>query len=126
MQSTSSRGDLSAHRLFGVKDLGLRDPEPYVDRVIKLFLSIGEAVAARWIQLPKAVLLLQMDPNNAASGAIYIYDRTTQDFYMISFEGPDDTLTLDDFAEILPEYDLLRYAEQPALLQPQLAHAASA
>ena len=122
----SSRGNLSVHRLFGIKELGLRDPEPYIDRVINMFLSIGEAVAARWIQLPKGVLLLQMDPNNAASGAIYVYDRTNQDFYMISFEGPDDTLTLDDFAKILPEYDLLRYAEQPALLQTHSAHAGCA
>ena len=119
----SSRGDLSVHRLFGLKDLGLRDPEPYVDRVINIFLSIGEAVATRWIQFPKGILLLQMDPHNAASGAVYIYDRASQDFYMISFEGPDDTLTLDDFTKLLPEYGLLRYAEQPALLQMHLAGA---
>ena len=121
-----SRGNLSVHRLFGTKELGLRDPEPYVDRVINLFLSIGEAVPARWIQLPKGILLLQMAPNNPASGAIYVYDRTNQDFYMISFEGSDDTLTLDDFAEILAEYDVLRYAEQPALLQTPSARAACA
>jgi hypothetical protein len=121
-----SRGNLSVHRLFGIKELGLRDPEPHVDRVINIFLSIGEAVAARWIQLPKGILLLQMAPNNPASGAIYVYDRTNQDFYMISFEGSDDTLTLDDFSKILPEYDLLRYAEQPALLQAHSGRAGCA
>ena len=121
-----SRGNLSAHRLFGIKELGLRDPEPYVDRVINIFLSIGEAVAARWIQLPKGILLLQMAPNNPASGAIYVYDRTNQDFYMISFEGSDDTLTLDEFSKILPEYDLLHYAEQPALLRAHSGRAGCA
>jgi hypothetical protein len=121
-----SRGNITPHRLFSVRDLGLGNPEPYVERVIKAFLSIGEAVAARWIQMPKAILLLQMAPENPASGAIYIYDRLRQDFYLLSFEGPEDTLTLEDFSQLLPEYDLLRYAEQPGLLQVPLQSAGSA
>lgn len=36
---------------------------------------------------------------------------------MLTFEGAEDNLTLDDFSQLLPEYDLLRYAEQPGLLQ---------
>jgi hypothetical protein len=85
-----SRGIITPHRLFTVKDMGLANPEPHVDRVIKAFLGIGEAVAARWIQMPKAILLLQMAPENPASGAIYVYDRLRQDFYMLSFEGAED------------------------------------
>jgi hypothetical protein len=112
-----SRGSITPHRLFSVKDLGLGNPEPHVDRVIREFLSIGDAVAARWIQMPKAILLLQMAPENPASGAIYVYDRLRQDFYLLSFEGAEDDLTVDEFSQLLPEYNLLRYAEQPALLQ---------
>lgn len=112
-----SRGNITPHRLFSVRDLGLGHPEPHVDRVIKAFLGIGEAVAARWIQMPKAILLLQMAPENPASGAIYVYDRLRQEFYLLSFEGAEDDLTLDEFSQLLPEYDLLRYAEHPALLQ---------
>jgi hypothetical protein len=111
-----SRGHLTPHRLFSVKDLGLGNPEPHVDRVIREFLTIGDAVAARWIQMPKAVLLLQMAPENPASGAIYVYDRLRQEFYLLSFEGAEDNLTVDDFCHLMPEYDLLQYAEQPALL----------
>jgi hypothetical protein len=85
--------------------------------VIKTFLGIGEAVAARWIQMPNAILLLQMVPENPASGAIYVYDRLRQDFYLLSFEGAEDTLTVEEFSHLLPEYNLLRYAEQPGLLQ---------
>lgn len=121
-----SRGKITPHRLFSVRDMGLGNPEPHVDRVIKAFLGIGEAVAARWIQMPKAILLLQMAPENPASGAIYVYDRLRQDFYMLSFEGAEDTLTLEDFAQLLPEYNLLRYAEQPGLLQVQFQSAGSA
>ena len=121
-----SRGNMTPHRLFSVRDMGLGNPEPHVDRVIKVFLGIGEAVAARWIQMPKAILLLQMAPENPASGAIYVYDRLRQDFYMLSFEGAEDTLTLEDFSQLLPEYNLLQYAEQPTLLQMQFQSAASA
>lgn len=121
-----SRGSITPHRLFGVRDLGFGNPEPHVDLVIKAFLGIGEAVAARWIQMPNAILLLQMAPENPASGAIYVYDRLRQDFYMLSFEGAEDNLTLEDFSELLPEYNLLRYAEQPGLLQVSFQSTGSA
>ena len=121
-----SRGNITPHRLFSVRDLGLGNPEPHVDRVIKAFLGIGEAVAARWIQMPNAILLLQMAPENPASGAIYVYDRLRQDFYLLSFDGPEDNLTREDFSQLLPEYNLLRYAEQPGLLQVSLQSAGSA
>jgi hypothetical protein len=76
--------------------------------------------------MPKAILLLQMAPENPASGAIYVYDRLRQDFYLLSFEGAEDTLTLDDFSQLLPEYDLLQYAEQPGLLHAQFQTTGSA
>lgn len=121
-----SRGNMTAHLMWSVKDMGLGNPEPHVDRVIKMFLTIGEAVAARWIQMPKAILLLQMVPENPASGAIYVYDRLRQNFYMLSFEGADDNLTLEDFSQLLPEYNLLRYAEQPGLLETPFQNARAA
>jgi hypothetical protein len=111
-----SRGNITPHPLFSVRDLGISNPEPYVELVINEFLHIGDAVAARWIQMPKAVLLLQMAPENPASGAIYVYDRLRQEFYLLSFEGAEDNLTVDDFCQLMPEYDLLQYAEQPTLL----------
>jgi hypothetical protein len=67
--------------------------------------------------MPKAILLLQMAPDNPASGAIYVYDRLRQEFFLLSFEGAEDDLTVDEFSELVPEYNLLRYAEHPALLQ---------
>jgi len=76
--------------------------------------------------MPKAILLLQMAPENPASGAIYVYDRLCQDFYMLSFEGAEDTLTVEEFSQLLLEYNLLRFAEQPGLLQASLQSRASA
>src|SRR6185437_17108291 len=106
-----SRGNITTHHMWSVKDMGIGNSEPHVDRVIKVFLGIGEAVAVRWIQMPKAILLLQMAPENPASGAIYVYDRLHQEFYLLSFEGAEDNLTVDDFCQLMPEYDLLQYAE---------------
>jgi len=121
-----SRGKITPHRLFSVKDLGLGNPEPHVDRVIHAFLQIGEAVAARWIQMPKGILFMPVVPENPASGAIYVYDRQLQEFFLLSFDGPDDNLTAQDFAQLFSEYSLLQYAEQPALLQVQFSSPGSA
>jgi hypothetical protein len=121
-----SRGNMSAHLLFTLNDLRVAHSEPYVDRVIHEFLRIGEAVAGRWIQMPKGVLFLQKAPENPASGAIYVYDRQTQELYMLSFEGDDDHLTVEDFSELFTEYNLLRYAEQPSLLHAAFQSAGSA
>ena len=112
-----SRGNMTAHRLFSVRELGLGNPEPYVDRVIHAFLQIGEAIAARWIQMPNGILLMPVVPENPASGAIYVYDRQLQEFFLLTFDGPDDNLTPQDFVQLFSEYNLLQYAEQPALLQ---------
>ena len=111
-----SRGVMSLHRLFGASEMKISDTA-HVDLVIREFLKIGEAIATRWIQMPRGVLLLQMAPENPASGAIYVYDRERQQFYLVCFEGPDDNLTLPEFQDLVREYGLLRLAEHPALLQ---------
>jgi len=67
--------------------------------------------------MPQGILLMPVVPGNPASGAIYVYDRQNQEFYLLSFDGPDDRLTTQDFSQLLTEYNLLQYAEQPALLQ---------
>lgn len=114
-----SRGALYFHRLFSVEELGFRNPEPFAGPLIRQFLKIGEAVAGRWIEMPNAILLLQMVPGKPDSGAVYFYDRRQQIFYLLCFDGADDNLTLEDFEHLLSEYNLLRYAEQPGLVQSQ-------
>jgi hypothetical protein len=111
-----SRGNICPYRMFSVREMGLSNPEPYVEHAIHEFLKLGEAVAARWIQMPKGILLFQMAPDDPASGAIYLFDRLRQEFYMVGFDGPDDSLTLDEFFQLVAEYNLLQYAEQPGLL----------
>ncbi len=114
---SSTRGLMTPQKLFDVGELGLCNPESNLDCVIREFLSIGEAVAARWIQMPNAVLLFQVVPNDSASGAIYLYHRIQQEFYMLTFEGAEDNLTLADFVDIVAEYRLIEWSLHLDFLQ---------
>jgi hypothetical protein len=111
-----SRGKMSIHCLFHAEEIGV-SKEPNLDRLVKVFMQISEGIPARWILMPKGMLLLVMVPENPASGAIYIYDRVGQQFLLVSFEGADDTLTVDDFDQLLGEYHLIDCAANPALFQ---------
>ena len=120
-----SRGNISIHHLFRAEEIGV-SKEPNLDRLVKVFLQISEATVARWVQMPKGMLLLVMVPDNPASGAIYIYDRVGQEFSLVSFEGADDTLTTQDFDGLLCEYNLLDYAADPALIRASIRQPAMA
>jgi hypothetical protein len=111
-----SRGNMSIHHLFHAEEIGV-SKEPNLDRLVKVFLQISEGIPARWIQMPKGMLLLVMVPDNPASGAIYIYDRVGQQFSLVSFEGADDTLTVQEFESLLSEYQLMDYAANATLFR---------
>jgi hypothetical protein len=64
-----SRGAVSFTPLFTTDDIGLRK-DASVEHVVKVFLVVGEAMAARWIEMPRGILLLQAVPDQPASGAI--------------------------------------------------------
>ena len=84
---------------------------------MKAFLNVGEALASRWIEMPRGILLLESVPNEPASGAIYLYDREGHIFYFVSFlEGRDDALTVSEFDQLVVEYDLVWRAANPQLL----------
>jgi len=113
---SESRGKLSLYHLFHAEEIGVAK-EPNLDRLVKVFLQISEGVVARWIQMPNGLLLLVMAPGDPASGAVYLYDRTRQDFSLVCFEGADDTLTVRDFEELVEEYNLVDCASNPSLLR---------
>lgn len=107
-----SRGRLRFEPLFTIEELGL-PKHANIAHVVKVFLAIGDGVAARWIEMPKCVLLLQTIAGNAESGAIYLYDRECHMFYLGVFEQgrDDDELTTTEFEQLVTEYDLLGYIE---------------
>jgi hypothetical protein len=111
-----SLGKMSAHKMFNWRDRAANT----IQQTVSAFLEVGEAIATRWIQTPKGVLLLQMVPDNTASGAIYIFDRQRDDWYMLSFEGCEDQFTSEQFDSVFSEYKLFSYVDQPGLLLSQL------
>jgi hypothetical protein len=121
-----SRGNMSIHPLFHAEEIGV-SKEANLDRLVKLFVQMSEGIATRWIQMPKGSLVLLMVPDNPASGAIYIYDRVGQQFYLVSFDqGSDDTLTIPEFEELLGEYRLLDCVSNPSLFRTSVQEPARA
>ena len=111
-----SRGAVSFTPLFTTNDIGLRK-DASVEHVVKVFLTVGEAMAARWIEMPRGILLLQAVPDRPASGAIYLYDRERHIFFFIDFvDGRDDTMTAAEFDQLVAEYDLVSWTANPAFL----------
>jgi hypothetical protein len=106
-----SRGHLRFEPLFTTEELGLPE-HANIAHVVKVFLAIGDGLAARWIEMPKCVLLLQTVAGIPESGAIYLYDRERHQFYLAVFEqGREDALTTTEFEQLVAEYDLLGYIE---------------
>jgi hypothetical protein len=102
--------------LFTTDDIGLRK-DAGVEHVVKVFLAVGEAVAARWIEMPRGILLLQTVPEQPASGAIYLYDRESRIFFYVDFDrGRNDALTATEFDQLVAEYDLVSWTANPGEL----------
>jgi len=117
---SESRGAIRFDPLFTTADIGLGQ-DASVEHVVKAFLNVGEALASRWIEMPRGILLLQSVPDEPASGAIYLYDRDRHIFYFVSFlNGQDDRLTVSEFDQLVAEYDLVSLAANPHLLLPCL------
>lgn len=112
---------LSLGRMTASKILDWRDQAAgSINEIVAAFLELGEAIATRWIETRKGVLLLQMVPNDGASGAIYIFHKQLSQWFMLSFEGCEDQFTSEKFDRTFTDYDLFRLVEQPGLLLSQV------
>ena len=111
-----SLGRMSAYKVLNGQDRAASS----IEQTVAAFLEIGEAIATRWIQTAKGVLLLQMVPGDDASGAIYVLDRRREQWYMLSFEDCEDQFTSEKFDRAFSEYDLFRMVDQPSLLISEL------
>jgi len=117
-----SRGRVRIEHLFNAEEIGVSVPEPHPDRALRIFLDAASpnghiAIAPRVSQMSKGVLLLQAVEGEPASGAIYIYNRDSGEFLMVTFDGgDDDNLTITEFELLVREYGLLEYAACPDLI----------
>lgn len=116
-----SLGKMTVYHQFSWRE----QPCDSIQQIVAAFLRIGEATAIRWIETSKGILLLQAAPENPASGAIYIFDRQREEWYLLSFEGCEDQFTSESFDRIYSEYQLFTYVEEPGRLLAQIhsAHA---
>jgi hypothetical protein len=117
-----SRGELRIELLFRSDEIGISVPEPHTMRAINIFLDIASdadyrAIAPRLTQMPKGVLMFQMVADEPATGAIYILERESGNFYAVVFEGAREELTIPEFESLAQEYCLLEYAACPQLIQ---------
>lgn len=112
-----SKGALNFQPLFTAEELGLPN-RASIAHVVKTFLTVAEGEASRQIEMPKCVVLLQSVPQDPQSGAIYFFDRETQMFYLAVFQAAgDDALSTSQFEQLVDEYDLLGFAEDPKRLR---------
>lgn len=111
-----SLGKMSASQMFGCPD----DAAGSIDQIVAAFLALGDAIATRWIETRKGVLLLQMVPDDNESGAIYVFDRQREQWYWVTFDECECEFTSEKFDRAFSEYDLFRLVEQPGLLVTEL------
>lgn len=111
-----SRGSIRFQPLFTTQEVGLGE-NASIEHIVKVFLNVGEAIAARWLEMPRGVLLLQVIADQPSSGAIYLYDRERHIFFFVDFaEGRDDSLSPADFDNLVAEYNLVSWAANPCFL----------
>lgn len=114
-----SLGKMSACKMFGCRD----DAVGSIEQIVAAFLELGEAIATRWIETRKGVLLLQMVPDDSESGAIYVFDRQREQWYWVTFDECECEFTSEKFDRAFSEYDLFRLVEQPSLLLTEIQSA---
>ncbi len=88
-----SLGKMSAYKILNWQDRAASS----IEQTVAAFLEIGEAIATRWIQTAKGVLLLQLVPGDDASGAIYVFDRRCDQWFMLSFEECEESCSTPPF-----------------------------
>src|SRR5579884_1505456 len=103
MEDEKNNENVRIDRLFTAEELGLSMPETHPNRAIQMLLEASSdcgsqdgktpgyvAIAPRRIYMRRGIVLLVMIDGDPQSGAMYIYDRETGDFYDVRFAGRTD------------------------------------
>lgn len=109
-------GKMSVCQIFDCRD----DAAGSIEQTVAAFLEVGDAIATRWIETRKGVLILQMAPDDSKSGAIYVFDRRRERWYWVTFDECECEFTSEKFDRAFSEYDLFRLVEQPNFLLNEL------
>jgi hypothetical protein len=96
--------DLAVAKLVELTDCGLNG-------------EVEHPHVARWIQLPRTLLVLQVAPDDPESGEVFFYDRRRCTWFRIDFEDQNyGGYTPAQFDLLVKRPPFLRLLEQPGLL----------
>ncbi|HXR17254.1 MAG TPA: hypothetical protein VN777_13760 [Terriglobales bacterium] len=89
-----------------------------VDGAVARLLDLTEhPTVARWVQLPKALLVFLMAAGDPESGAFYVYDRGSRVWLWVDFDDEKfGGYTVGDFEQLVRECRFLDIVERPQLL----------
>lgn len=92
-----------------------------LDAAVAKLLDVTEHPAIqRWVQFPRALLVFLVVPEDAESGAFYVYDRRSRVWFWVDFEDEKfGGYSVDDFARLVRECKFLDFVERPHLLRMQ-------
>src|SRR5438874_1273115 len=111
-----NRNRVRASHVLTAKDLKMRT-EQDVRKIVSLFLTAAEGVAAHWVEYARGVFLFVMASGDNRSGAFYIYDRKRGNFWLLEpADGVFGGYCLTEMRQKIREFRLLDFAENPARL----------
>ena len=89
-----------------------------VDGAVARLLEVTEhPTVAKWMQLPRALLVFLMVPGDPESGAFYVYDRVSRVWLWLDFDDEKfGGYTVGDFDHLVRECHFLDVVEHPQLL----------
>ena len=108
---------LTASPLLTLKDLGL-DCNVGLDEASRGLAERSEAQIVRWVQFPAGALFFTLVPEDAESGAVYVFDRRTGVFYLLDFHDQKwGGYSLAEYETLERRFSLTVLAQQPWLLK---------
>ena len=108
---------LTASPLLTLKDLGL-DRNVGLDEASRGLAERSEAQIVRWVQFPAGALFFTLVPEDAESGAVYVFDRRTGVFYLLDFHDQKwGGYSLAEYETLERRFGLTVFAQQPWLLK---------
>jgi hypothetical protein len=90
-----------------------------LETAVARLLDVTEHPAIeKWVQFPRALLVFLVVPEDAESGAFYIYDRRSRIWFWVDFEDEKfGGYSVIDFERLVRECKFLDIVERPHLLR---------
>lgn len=113
--------------MFGMMNVtpitNLHNATPHVseslEHAVDRLLDITEHPAiTKWVQFPKALFLFLTTPGDPESGAFYVYDRLSKEWFWVDFEDQKfGGYNTSDFEQLVRECRFFDIVQNPKLLR---------